>query len=216
MAIALQKSRTTEKTRRLTKRVKQHRAPLQKPFDAEMRLYDRAGRRLYLNRAERRQFALSAAAESPAMSLLCMILLFTGCRISEALALTPQSFQRSSLSVSVLTLKRRRPGVVREIPVPGDIFDALDRLPDKTSARLFPIHRATAWRVVKLVLARASISGAQAMPKGLRHGFGVNAIQCGVPLNLLARWMGHASMKTTAIYANATGPEERQIAARMW
>jgi integrase/recombinase XerD len=54
------------------------------------------------------------------------------------------------------------------------------------------------------------------MPKGLRHGFGVNAIQCGVPLNLLARWMGHANMKTTAIYADATGPEERQIAARMW
>lgn len=150
------------------------------------------------------------------MFLFCLVLPYTGCRISEALALTPQSFHRASLSVSVVTLKRRRPGVVREIPIPRALFDALDGLPETSNPRLFPYHRATAWRKVKAVLARASISGSQAMPKGLRHGFGVNAIQCGVPLNLLARWMGHASMKTTAIYANATGPEERRIAARMW
>jgi len=216
LAISLQKSRTTEKTRTHHKRLKQHRVPSSRPSDVEMRLYDRAGRRLYLNRAERKQFARSARAESPAMYLLCLTLLYTGCRISEALALTPQSFQRSSLSLSLVTLKRRRPGVVREIPVPRDLFAALDRVPEAPTSRLFPVHRATAWRMVKAVLARASISGAQAMPKGLRHGFGVNAIQCGVPLNLLARWMGHANMKTTAIYADATGPEERQIAARMW
>jgi site-specific recombinase XerD len=38
----------------------------------------------------------------------------------------------------------------------------------------------------------------------------------GVPLNLLQRWLGHAQLTTTAIYANAIGPEERQIAERMW
>jgi len=44
----------------------------------------------------------------------------------------------------------------------------------------------------------------------------VNAISKGVPLNMLSKWMGHASLKVTAIYANALGEEQRNIAARMW
>lgn len=181
-----------------------------------MRLYDRKGHRLYLNARERKAFERHARAAGDAVMLLCMILLYTGCRVSEALALTRASFQRSSLSVSIVTLKRRRPGVVREVPVPLELFSLMRRVPACGDGRLFGMHRSTAWRHVRRVLTGASIHGPQAMPKGLRHGFGVNAIQCGVPLNLLARWMGHASMKTTAIYADATGPEERRIAARMW
>jgi hypothetical protein len=33
---------------------------------------------------------------------------------------------------------------------------------------------------------------------------------------MLSKWMGHADIKTTAIYANALGEEQRAIAARMW
>ena len=65
-------------------------------------------------------------------------------------------------------------------------------------------------------MVEADIEGVQACPKGLRHGYGIHAIQCGVPLNLLQRWMGHADMSTTAIYANAIGAEEMAIAERMW
>ena len=54
------------------------------------------------------------------------------------------------------------------------------------------------------------------MPKGLRHGFGVNAFQSNVPPHLVQRWLGHASLKTTAIYGDVIGPEERAFAARMW
>ena len=59
-------------------------------------------------------------------------------------------------------------------------------------------------------------AGPHRSPKGLRHGFGVHAIASGVPLNMLSKWMGHASLEVTAIYANALGTEERGIAARMW
>ncbi len=55
-----------------------------------------------------------------------------------------------------------------------------------------------------------------ATAKGLRHGYGVHAIGSGVPLNLLCKWMGHASLEVTAIYADALGAEEQGIAARMW
>jgi len=32
----------------------------------------------------------------------------------------------------------------------------------------------------------------------------------------LQKWLGHAQLSTTAIYANAIGKEEQDIAARMW
>jgi integrase/recombinase XerD len=62
----------------------------------------------------------------------------------------------------------------------------------------------------------AGIRGAQASPKGLRHGFGVVAVPARIPLNPVQRWLGHAQLSTTAIYAEAIGPEEQEIAARMW
>ena len=46
--------------------------------------------------------------------------------------------------------------------------------------------------------------------------YGVHAVCSGVQLNMLRKWMGHASINTTSIYANAMGKEELQIADRMW
>jgi len=62
----------------------------------------------------------------------------------------------------------------------------------------------------------ACIAGPQATPKGLRHGYGIHAVRSGVQLHMLQKWMGHASMSTTAIYAKAVGSEELEIADRMW
>ena len=62
----------------------------------------------------------------------------------------------------------------------------------------------------------ARIDGLCATPKGLRHGFGIKATTSEVPLNMTQKWLGHAKLVTTAIYANAVGPEEQRIAERMW
>jgi site-specific recombinase XerD len=50
----------------------------------------------------------------------------------------------------------------------------------------------------------------------LRHGFGVAAVSKGIALNMVQKWLGHSQLTTTAIYANAVGEEEQNIAARMW
>jgi integrase len=85
------------------------------------------------------------------------------------------------------------------------------------AAPLWPWHRATAWRRVLEVMDAAKITdGPHKCPKGLRHGYGVHAINKAVPLNMLSKWMGHSSLEITAIYANALGEEQRNIAARMW
>jgi integrase/recombinase XerD len=79
------------------------------------------------------------------------------------------------------------------------------------------LSRCRAWQLIKGIMREAAITaGPHATPKGLRHSFGLHAIRSGVPLNLVQRWLGHASMNTTAIYLQAIGDEEREIAARMW
>jgi site-specific recombinase XerD len=63
---------------------------------------------------------------------------------------------------------------------------------------------------------RAGIIGRQACPRGLRHSFAIGTLQALVPLNITQRWMGHARISTTAIYAAACGPEEFAFAAQFW
>lgn len=62
----------------------------------------------------------------------------------------------------------------------------------------------------------ANVTGPHATPKGLRHGFGIKAVTSGVPLNTPQQLLGHAQLATTSIYADAMGPEKRQLVERIW
>lgn len=187
-------------------------------------LYAKDGGRKYLNLAERRRVLAAIAQFDHDRRLFALTLLWTGARVSEVLALTAGSFQVESGIVAFATLKRRR-FVVREVPVPEAHMTELNRRydlrasqsdPSWPNTRIWPWHRATAWRLIKDVMQRAQVGGRPACPRGLRHGFGVGTLQSGVPLNLVQRWLGHARMETTAIYADASGPDEREFAARFW
>ena len=50
----------------------------------------------------------------------------TGCRVSEALALTPERVDLAGRAVVLETLKKRRQGVFRAVPVPAGLLDQLD------------------------------------------------------------------------------------------
>ncbi|MBF0115854.1 MAG: tyrosine-type recombinase/integrase, partial [Magnetococcales bacterium] len=50
----------------------------------------------------------------------------------------------------------------------------------------------------------------------LRHSFAIAALQSGVPINFVRKWLGHARLSTTEIYANAVGEEGQTIASRFW
>ena len=84
------------------------------------------------------------------------------------------------------------------------------------SDRLWTFHRTHAWASVKAVMRAAGIQDAQCKPKALRHGFAVDAVLNGMPLNIVQRWMGHARLETTAIYASVIGEEERRLAGLSW
>jgi integrase len=189
-------------------------------------LYDSAGQRKYLTAEERTAFLKAAEHADRQARTLCMTLAYTGCRISEALQLTADRVDLSGKVIVFESLKKRRKGLYRAVPVPAPVLDALDlvhglreaqRARDGgKSVQLWPFGRATAWRRVHEIMDQARISGPQASPKGLRHGFGVAAVQAGIPLNMVQKWLGHAQLSTTAIYADAVGAEEQAIAERMW
>jgi integrase len=214
---------------------------------SQMRLYDVRNRRLYINTKERMRFlAVARQARQPVQNF-ALTLLYTGCRLSEALALRPVDLDTHGRLVSIRTLKKRNRHEVREVPIPPDLARALapaESNPDHGLMREQQLNgggdggevrfnggygaaslwsdngrvpdRITGYRWIKKLMGEAGIEGAQASPKGLRHGYGVHAICSGVQLNMLRKWMGHASLSTTAIYANAVGREELAIADRMW
>ena len=74
----------------------------------------------------------------------------------------------------------------------------------------------TGYRYLCSIMDSAKIFGMQATPKGLRHGFAVAALETGVPLNLVQRWLGHSKLETTAIYTFVVGKEELDYAKKIW
>jgi len=191
-----------------------------------MSLYNRNGQRKYLTPAERQDFLRAAEVMPPIVRTFCDTLAYTGCRISEALALTGDRVDIKDGVLVFESLKKRRKGIFRTVPVPPEFLDTLSLVhdlgmlhhrPDRgCGVRLWGWSRSTAWRRVAEVMEAAGITGLHATPKGLRHGFGIKAVISDVPLNMTQKWLGHTRLTTTAIYTDATGPEEKQIAERMW
>jgi len=192
---------------------------------AEMSLHGQGGARKYLNAPERRRFRRTLRRFPIDVRLFCLVLMWSGGRVSETLALTPTAIDLDSGLVSFQTLKRRRPGLVRQVPLPAPLLRELARtyhlrklhdVPSSADRRIWPWGRVTAWRHVKAVMAAARVFGPAASPKGLRHTFGVAAFQAHVPPHIVQRWLGHASLRTTAIYGDVSGDEERAFAAEIW
>ena len=197
-----------------------------------MRLHDAHGNRLYLNAEERAAFLVAARKRPARDRTLCETLHYTGCRPAELIEIPPAWIDLSAGTVTIRSLKKRpdssgAPKIVyRAVPVPAEYLDTLNtafgireaqRTKKRASVPIWPMTRQRVWQIAKAVMIEAGIPDApHRTPKGLRHGFGVNAILKNAPLNLLQKWLGHADLKTTAIYADAIGQEEQQIAARMW
>lgn len=192
-------------------------------------LHDNQGKRLYLNIVERDSFLSAATGEKRHIKALCHVLAFTGCRVSETLQITPRSIDFIEKNITFRTLKQRgKKMVFRCVPVPDELLAMLDDIfgvrethksgsAKELETPIFKWHRGRIWAIVKRVMNNSAIAdGPHKTAKGLRHAYGVHAIKSGVQLNMLAKWLGHSNLENTAIYADAMGEEERDVAKRMW
>lgn len=180
-------------------------------------VFDAYGGRKYLNRLEIRALLKSTEQTTKHIHAFCWLLSETGCRISEALATTPRHIDMSGPTIIFECLKKRRKGVFRAIPISfGLAYLLISISGSDPSRKIWPWARNTAWRHLNRQFQELGIVGPQACPRGLRHGFAVAALGAGAPLNLVQIWLGHANIATTSVYALAMGPEEREIAERVW
>ena len=133
------------------------------PSPTGMQIYDPQGHRLYLTGSERAAFRTAAEAAPREVRTYCWTLLYTGCRPSEALALTAD---RVDFQAAVLTFesqeetppwplpRRARPGHAPGCPRSG-AWPPRPRHPH-VSLDVEPENRYT--RVIE-IMARAGIAG---------------------------------------------------------
>lgn len=179
-------------------------------------LFDQRGNRKYLTARERLAFVYAASKEREEISAFCLTLAFTGARLSEVLTLTVSRIGAADEAIVFETLKQRKKLVFRAVPIPRGLIPLLVAYSAGKQGRLWPWGRTTAWKIVKAVMRKAGIAESLSKPKALRHAFAVEAGQKGIPLNVVQRWLGHARIETTAIYASAIGDEERNLARKAW
>ena len=130
-----------------------------------LNLYGRNGKRKYLNLAERGDFIETAKRQPLKKKAFCLVLAYTGCRISEGLRLNRERVDVADLALIFETLKQRKRGEFRAVPAPQELVELLLQLPNE---RFFDFSRPTAWRIVKEVMHEAGIEDSESfMPKAL-------------------------------------------------
>ncbi|MEM7241799.1 MAG: site-specific integrase [Pseudomonadota bacterium] len=192
--------------------------------EAGAKLHSDGGERYYLSESERRAFIEACQKLPRTQKSFCLMLVYTGVRLSEARYLKCTDFCFPEKMVLIRTLKRREEKHFRYLPLPVTVAMTLEaqRLTwDKKRIYLWseidqPPPRIQCYRWVKQVMEDLGLEGPRASPKGLRHTFGAHAINTGIQLQMLQRWMGHANIETTAGYTTIVGQEERELASRMW
>ncbi len=155
-----------------------------------MQLHTADGARKYLTAGERDAFLRAAERADRDTRTLCMTLAYAGCRLSEALALTADRVDLAAGTLAFESLKKRKRGIYRAVPVPPTLLDALDlvhgireRLARRgrgRGERLWPWSRMTGWRAVHAVMAAAGLGDphlAERAASWLRGGGG----GCGNP-----------------------------------
>ncbi len=183
------------------------------------------GNRKYLTADEQEKFIAAANAHERAeVRTLCLTLAYTGCRISEALELTPIRIDLSEKAITFRTLKQREKVKYRSVPCPDTAIDALElvhrvRKAQKSKRKNLPLWswgRTQATKHVCSVMSLAGIEGDHATPKGLRHGFGVRMAQRTRNPRLIQKLLGHTKLENTAIYMDLVGEEARAEVVAAW
>ncbi len=137
--------------------------------------------------------------------LFLRFLWLAGCRVSEALGVTAGDVDARAGVVRLATLKRRKP-TQRAVPMPAPFLAEVVALGD----RPFPWTRPHAYLLVHAALTAGGVDEARAHPHALRHGHAVHAVEAHVPLPVIQRVLGHASVTTTSVYLEVTGKDVRR------
>lgn len=131
-----------------------------------------------------------------------------GLRVSEALAITTGDLSLDS-ERPTLRVRQGKFGKARVVPVHSELADAFRTAMaygrHGKDYHLVDAHRSTVWRWVRAAVKKAEAIGV--VPPGrrvgthtLRHSAARHWLASGVPINVVSRWLGHASLQNTLVY----------------
>ena len=151
-----------------------------------------------------------------------MILLLYGCglRTSELCGLNLQDIDREHQQIRVL---KGKGGRERTVPVPGGVWTELMAYVSergwrrgamfRTEAKHKRISNSLVGTSVRTAAAEAGLTG-QVTPRVLRRSFGTHLRQAGVNEGIVARLMGHRSIRESDPYHRTTSDEMQAMALR--
>ena len=183
------------------------------------------GERLYLNAEERKAFLERAKTKENNIKYLALMLYYTGCRLNEALGLMVSSIDFKNQSVIIRSLKKKGKIHYRHIPLPEGFLNELagaynlrTRKKNKKNDKdkIWEFTDRTARRYVTKIMQEVSIKGKKACPKGLRHSFGVSAVENDIPITEIQKLLGHQFLESTQIYTSVKDAEKRKLVSRLW
>ncbi len=162
--------------------------------------------------------ALVEAAPSYPTRMAFRIMLKTGLRVSETLALRRTDL-RLYLHPPIIVVRADSPGNKakkgREVPVPADLVESLRDLASFHNKDhyqpLMDISRQRIGQVMKDAARRVGMDPNRAHPHAFRHTYGRNCVLRGVPIPVLQKWLGHASMIDTQRYVELAGAHHEWV-----
>ena len=168
---------------------------------------------------EEEAVALVDAAPSYPTPMAFRIMLKTGLRVSETLALRRVDL-RLDQDPPIIVVRADSPGNKarkgREVPVPANLVESLRDLASFHSKdhhqQMTYISRQRIGQVMKEAAVRVRIDPAKAHPHAFRHTYGRNCVLRGVPIPVLQKWLGHASMVDTQRYVELAGAHHEWVA----
>jgi integrase/recombinase XerD len=160
-----------------------------------------------LSREEEQRLIRQAYNERGERGLLIKTLLQTGAWVSEFVNLRVVDF---FLEETMILITKAKGGKSRYVPILPELAQELrTHLGERRTGYLFETNRHMRYsprriqQIVKEVAERAKIKK-RVYPHLLRHSVATTLLERGMPIDQIQKFLGHAKLETTQIYAEST------------
>ncbi|HEX9596580.1 MAG TPA: site-specific integrase [Anaerolineales bacterium] len=156
----------------------------------------------------------------PAYRACLSVIYGCGLRLQEGIGLQVRDVDSERMQLHIRQAKGNRD---RYVPLPETVLPLLRAywLTHRQATWLFPAQTVTTsqetlsprgvQRAFKAALQESGVNKAASVHT-LRHSWATHLLEAGVNLRLIQLWLGHSSLKTTAIYTHLTRPAETHAA----
>jgi len=133
---------------------------------------------------------------------LVTVMVYTGCRLGEALALTKEDIDTKERVVRIKQSKKRGE-FYRVVPIPSGLFwEIMDRYLWRVEGKLFDISERQARNIVYKFTLRYLRK--KLRPHAIRHSYALAVLEATKNIEVVRRLLGHSNYNTIKYYLDYT------------